>query len=430
MAGYGTVRILGAWLRRKDGGGDGAPVAAPGESRAPGSGADAGPPAALGGDARSRRRWRRRHTLVLLVVLLVVAVGVASEVQLPYYAVTPGQAIPVESLLGLPAGRLHRHPGEVMMVDVYLTPLRAIDYPWFALQSSAAILPAPEVLGPANAHQYQVEGELDMLDAQQAATVVALREVGYTVPYVPAGTLLYLVTSGSPAAQGLHTGDVVVALDGRPTTGPSALEAAIQRRRPGDPVRLTVLAYPGLRRTTVSLRLGEYHTEGPSSPLGYACLALGARTRAPVTEGRDGRPIPCLGVEVEPYYRLGRLPFPVRLDAEGIVGPSAGLAFTLGLIDALDPASLTGGLRVAATGTMSLDGSVGAVGGVAQKTVAVSDAGASVFLVPPEEYRTAVAHAGPHLRVFAVSSIGQAIAVLERLGGRLVRVPPARRPGP
>jgi len=48
----------------------------------------------------------------------------------------------------------------------------------------------------------------------------------------------------------------------------------------------------------------------------------------------------------------------------------------------LDPADLTGGQKVAATGTMSMDGTVGDVGGVAQKTIAVRAAGASVFFVP------------------------------------------------
>jgi PDZ domain-containing protein len=110
----------------------------------------------------------------------------------------------------------------------------------------------------------------------------------------------------------------------------------------------------------------------------------------------------------------------VSIDSEGIIGPSAGLAFTIGLLEKLDPADLTGGKRVAATGTMSITGAVGDVGGVAQKTVAVRDAGAVLFLVPPQELAVARAHAGPNLKVVAVSTIGQAIAALEHIGGRLV----------
>jgi PDZ domain-containing protein len=70
---------------------------------------------------------------------------------------------------------------------------------------------------------------------------------------------------------------------------------------------------------------------------------------------------------------------------------------------------------------MSIDGTVGDVGGVAQKTIAVRGAGASVFLVPPQEYPVAKAHAGPHLKVYAVSTINQAIHVLVSLGGHIAR---------
>jgi PDZ domain-containing protein len=70
---------------------------------------------------------------------------------------------------------------------------------------------------------------------------------------------------------------------------------------------------------------------------------------------------------------------------------------------------------------MSIDGSVGDVGGVAQKTIAVRGAGATVFLVPSPEYNTAKAHAGGNLKVYAVNNIAQAVHILESLGGRISR---------
>jgi PDZ domain-containing protein len=91
-------------------------------------------------------------------------------------------------------------------------------------------------------------------------------------------------------------------------------------------------------------------------------------------------------------------------------------------MEELDPADLTGGRKVAASGTMSIDGSVGDVGGVAQKTIAVRGAGASVFLVPPQEYSVAKAHAGGRLKVYSVSTIAQAVHILESLGGRIKRI--------
>jgi PDZ domain-containing protein len=113
------------------------------------------------------------------------------------------------------------------------------------------------------------------------------------------------------------------------------------------------------------------------------------------------------------------LPFGISINAGPIGGPSAGLAFTLGVIDALGNGSLTGGHLVAATGTIDLDGVVGPVGGVVQKTVAVRDAGAEVFLVPTDEYQEAVRHAGSHLRIVRVATLAAALLALQQLGGDL-----------
>jgi PDZ domain-containing secreted protein len=68
---------------------------------------------------------------------------------------------------------------------------------------------------------------------------------------------------------------------------------------------------------------------------------------------------------------------------------------------------------------------VGDVGGVAQKTVAVENAGATIFLVPPQEYRAAMSKDRPGLHVYAVATLDQALQVLQAHGGK---VPPAPSP--
>ena len=70
-----------------------------------------------------------------------------------------------------------------------------------------------------------------------------------------------------------------------------------------------------------------------------------------------------------------QLPFEIDIDTGSIGGPSAGLAFTLTLIDELSPGDLTGGDDVAVTGEINLDGTVGAIGGLAQKVSAVRQVG-------------------------------------------------------
>ena len=57
--------------------------------------------------------------------------------------------------------------------------------------------------------------------------------------------------------------------------------------------------------------------------------------------------------------RTVELPFEIQIDTGEIGGPSAGLAFTLTLIDELTDGDLLGGANVAVTGTIALDGDVG-----------------------------------------------------------------------
>jgi PDZ domain-containing protein len=112
-----------------------------------------------------------------------------------------------------------------------------------------------------------------------------------------------------------------------------------------------------------------------------------------------------------------QFPVNVTVHTQNIGGPSAGLAMTLGIIDKLSSGRLTGHHVVAATGTMDPAGNVGDVGGVAQKTVAVEQAGATVFFVPPGELKAAKSKATPQLHVYPVNNLDQVLQILKQLGG-------------
>jgi PDZ domain-containing protein len=129
----------------------------------------------------------------------------------------------------------------------------------------------------------------------------------------------------------------------------------------------------------------------------------------------DGTPL--LGITQQTWKQEFHFPFGVDIDSGQIGGPSAGLAFTLAVLDVLTPGELTGGQRIAATGTIDPDGKIGPVGGVAQKTVAVKRSGATLFLVPSEEYGQAKARAGNGLRVEKVDTLDDALKVLSSLHG-------------
>ena len=117
-----------------------------------------------------------------------------------------------------------------------------------------------------------------------------------------------------------------------------------------------------------------------------------------------------MGVQIEDSEDF-EFPVDIKIDAGGIGGPSAGLAFALDIVDEFGEEDLTRGRTVVVTGALGLDGTVLPIGGVKQKAIGARDAGADLFIVPDanfEEARDAV----DDLRVVAVSTFDEALDVL------------------
>ncbi|MEU6661005.1 S16 family serine protease [Streptomyces sp. NPDC046821] len=118
---------------------------------------------------------------------------------------------------------------------------------------------------------------------------------------------------------------------------------------------------------------------------------------------------------------LGKNPAEVKVNLQlgDVGGPSAGLFFSLGIVDKLDGngsgGDLTGGRSIAGTGTITPDGTVGAVGGVSLKTQAAWRDGAKVFLVPKAECSDATAESPKGLRLIPVTTLKGAVTALNSL---------------
>ena len=106
-----------------------------------------------------------------------------------------------------------------------------------------------------------------------------------------------------------------------------------------------------------------------------------------------------------------RFPLDIEIDAGDIGGPSAGLAFALDVVDEVGE-DIDRGRRIAVTGTLDLDGTVGQIGGIKQKTIGARQAGADLFLVPDENAAEARRHADG-LPIVAVSSFREALSHLK-----------------
>jgi Lon-like protease len=190
----------------------------------------------------------------------------------------------------------------------------------------------------------------------------------------------------------LDPGDKILRVDGTPVATVDALVAELAGKKPGDTVELEIQR-PEAGRQTVDVRLIASPDDPSRTIIGF---------------------IPFDTASIQ-------LPFEISIDTGEIGGPSAGLAFTLTLIDELSEGDLTGGSDIAVTGEIGVDGSVGAIGGLAQKVSAVKQVGVHHFLVPESQGEEQLARAreiaGDDLEIIPVATLDEALAALERLGG-------------
>jgi PDZ domain-containing protein len=136
-------------------------------------------------------------------------------------------------------------------------------------------------------------------------------------------------------------------------------------------------------------------------------LVLGPHTDDPAR--------PMIGVLLDNNEPIVEFPVDVVIDSKNIGGPSAGMMFTLQIMDQLTDGEITRGERIAGTGTIARDGTVGSIGGIKQKVHGAIDAGARAVLVPAGNYDDALVAAGDRIEIVRIETIEDAVAFLRTL---------------
>ncbi|NLS09269.1 signal protein PDZ [Nesterenkonia sp. MY13] len=247
------------------------------------------------------------------------------------------------------------------------------------LAPSQDVVPEPYVYSPGTTSEEVAERNTStMASSQQISVAAALEhlEVDFDAQLVVVGFTERGVEEG--VEEKLQLGDEITAAAGEPISGIEGLRQAVNEAE-GEPIELTVV------RDEEELNI-----------------------EVPTFQEADG----------EYYVGIGadsRLNFPVDVDfrLEDVGGPSAGLMFTLGLIDTMTEESLTGGEHWAGTGTVDPDGTVGIIGGPAQKAVGANEAGADHFLVPRVNCDELEGRIPGDLAVYGVDDVDEAVAVIE-----------------
>ena len=369
------------------------------------------PPVVAVAPKRGHRLWALPMAgigfLLLAAVVIAPTITAArfSQIKRPY-GIVPSGAEDVEPRLSFADAKRYRADGEILFVTIRQPQLSVLS--WFMVrnENDVRLLTNEEANGNGTSQQQSVRGRRQMVSAKQAAEYAALTKLGYPIKLKQGSIVVEQIVclkvsddgskcdTEAPSGKVLEPDDELISIDGTAVEALDDLQAILKGHKAGDMVEV------------------EFNRPGKNDPQ-KGTIEL-------IASPDDAQRI-IIGFYPFDTTEVGAAPFDVSIDTDGIGGPSAGLAFALTLIDELTPGELTGGLRVAVTGTIDVEGDVGAIGGLPQKASAVRQTGTKIFLVPAGQSDDDIAEArrvaGPGVRIIRVATLDEALAVLVKLGG-------------
>lgn len=338
-------------------------------------------------------------------LLLIGLLCAGLLIQVPYAEMSPGPTVNTlgehdgEPVLNIKDRKTYETSGHLNMTTVRVT---GADYRmnlvaavggW--LQHDSAVVPH-STLYPEDKSAKEVDQENaeEFSASQESAKVAALEELGIDVPsHVIVGS----VVKGGASQGKLHAGDIIRAVDGKRVTEPKDVAAAVTKHKPGDKVRFTVIPAADAKAAQKAKRKVSARDEKQ--------IVVGTKKA-----GDDGRAI--VGIQPAVGHTF---PFDIDIKLADVGGPSAGLMFSLGIVDKLTREDLTGGSFVAGTGTIDDKGKVGAIGGIQMKTVAARAKGAKYFLTPKDNCASAAKDRPEGLTLVKTGTMSEAMDALKKI---------------
>ena len=343
-------------------------------------------------------RRARTTALILTLVALVATIAVAVSRPVPYVQLSPGpvynalgdnQGEPVVSISG---AKTYPTDGSLAITTVYeagapgsrLTLSQAVRG-W--LDPAVDVVPR-DLLFPPDAFDgddagdaFQRQGAAQMAESEESAVAAALSYVGEPVTFE---VIIDEVQPGAPAEGLLQPGDALIEINGTAVPDYRSVARVMSDVSPGDDVTIEVRRDDEVVTETVTTEANPDDAERA-----FLGVLLGVGFTSPVE---------------------------VDLNLNNVGGPSAGLIFSLAIVDSLTPGQLAAGRDIAGTGTISQNGRVGPIGGIVQKMYGASEEGAEVFLAPRSNCAEVVGNEPDGLDVIAVRTLDEAVKALEGEG--------------
>ncbi len=326
---------------------------------------------------------RRILTLIVALVPIVVFGVLLAGVTVPYVSLGPGPTFDTlgevdgKQVVDIKGTQTHPTTGHLDMTTVsQRDDLSLAEALTLWLSGQEQLMPRDLVYPPGQSREdVDKANDADFKESEHNAEFAALGYLKY-----PRAVTVVVVSDPGPSVGKLQAGDSVQAVNGTPVTDVDQFTSLLKHTKPGQSIAVD------FRRK--------------NAPPGVAQITLGKH---------PDRNYGFVGVSVmdAPWAH-----FAVDFNLANVGGPSAGLMFSLAVVDKLTTGNLAGAKFVAGTGTIRADGSVGRIGGIVHKMAAARDAGATVFLVPAENCYEASSGKLSGLQLVKVENLGGAVNAL------------------
>lgn len=320
----------------------------------------------------------------LFATVLGVIIGCICAYPIPYDVMEPGSATEIGSTV-----KISQHPpekkGSFYLTTVAVREARLFDYIRGIFPSEMELVKQDRESDAEN----DLRQKEDMVYSQKLATIAAFRNSEKPLTYTVAG--VKIIGLAKRHATGLRLGDIVKQIDQQKVTSSLSLVHYLQHKKANEKVTLHLIRGDKQVRQTTQL---VYITDNKKAGIGM------------ITQ-------PQIHIKSNPA---------VQFQNSEIGGPSAGLMFSLEIVNRLKHQNLTKGKKIAGTGTIDEHGKVGQIGGIQYKILAAAEKGVKTFLCPKDLTaqdnnekiaKFTVKKQGLSMRILPVSSLDEAVQVLE-----------------
>ncbi|MFH5183078.1 SepM family pheromone-processing serine protease [Paenibacillus sp. TAB 01] len=309
------------------------------------------------------RHMKQASRIVISVFAAIAVVYLVYFLPLPLFIFSAGTAEVTRPMVQVKPDSFEEK-GSLMLTTVRVSDASVFSYllsffrPYDELHKRSELLNKDE-----SEEEYTQRQEVNMLSSQSDAIQAAYHKLGIPYHISHDGVVVVQVFKDFPAAEVLQPGDFIVKIDDAEIQDSADLQKRLKDKKAGDTVKVEYKRKQAVQTATLTLALL------PPDP--------GAKPE----ERRAGlgiSPANLQSVKADDESKQ------VTIQAGEIGGPSAGLMFSLEIMNKLTPEDLTKGYQIAGTGTIDVQGNVGVIGGIQHKVIAADKAGAEIFFAPKD----------------------------------------------